>query len=497
MKSLLVIGAGGHAKTVISVAQAREYSISGVLDQSRCINESVLGVPILGEMSSYLRYIKSHCFVVAIGDNATRMNIFQALQLKAGQFATLVHPNAKIDSSAQVGLGAVIAQSAIVCPNARIGENVIVNSRALVEHDCIVEAHAHIGPDVSLAGKVTIKEGAFVGLRAVVKDGITIGKWAKIGAGAVVVSDVPEGATMVGNPARIVNIKGFPNQVQAPAPIFTSGITIREALEKMDYHGIGHGIVIRYDGTAIGIITDGLIRRYILANGMIDAQVDTVMYKDFFSLPKEREHEAIYHFSHLISFIPILDAQKKLLKVIEKSDVLSTLPQQQQGVALQMKQIFQWLNHREHQHYREENFFELWKQVLGVVPSAYHMSAETLLELLLFSLPNVVFSQCLKDWWPIVNLYSAEADSNKPSLIVKHVDEILDESAVVYLTIGGTVPKRGFRKPYFLRCDPSDQINLEGAGLIFNDHQPLAIRSRLHPMQMATGLPQLKALGSQ
>ena len=495
MKCLLVIGAGGHAKTVISVAQAREYSIGGVLDQSRVIDESVLGVPILGEMSSYLRYLKSHHFVVAIGDNATRMNIFQAVQIKAGQFATLVHPNAKIDSSAHVGLGSVIAQSAIVCPNARIGENVIVNSRALVEHDCIVEAHAHIGPDVSLAGKVTIKEGAFVGLRAIVKDGITIGKWAKIGAGAVVVSDVPEGATMVGNPARIVNIKGLPNQAQAPAPVFTSGITIREALEKMDYHGIGHGIVIQEDGTALGIITDGLIRRYILANGLIDATVDTVMYKDFFSLPKEREHEATYHFSHLISFIPILDAHKKLLKVVEKSDVLSTLPQQQQGTALQMKQIFQWLHHREHQHYREEHFFELWETALGIGPSAYHMSAETLLEVWLMSHPNAVFSQRLKEWWPFVKLYSTETDTRCRPLIVKHVDERWTESGAVHLTLGGTIPNKSFSEPYFLRCQPSDQINLEGAGLLFNYRQPLSIRSRLHPLQMATGLPQLKALG--
>jgi sugar O-acyltransferase (sialic acid O-acetyltransferase NeuD family) len=495
-KSLVVIGAGGHSKTVISVAQALQISIRGVLDQSRDENETVLGVPIIGEMSSYLRYIQSNHFLIAIGDNATRMNHFMAIQLKNGNFTTLVHPDAKIDDSASLGLGCVVAQSAIICPNAQLGRNVIVNSRALIEHDCKVESHAHIGPDASLAGKVTVKEGAFIGLRAIVKDGIQIGKWAKVGAGAVVVSDVPDGATVVGNPARIVTIKNLPTQAQAPAPIFISGLSIREALEKMDYYGVGHGIVIRQDRVALGVITDGLIRRYILANGKIDASVDNVMNKDFFFLPHERESEAIYHFSHLIGFIPILNAEKKLLRVIEKSDVMSNSVQTSQDAPQQVKPIFQWLSYRDHQHYSEEHFLELWKSSLDTSPSAYHMSAETLLENILLSFSRVHISEVVKEWWPNLILQNKFPQSKDQLITIQHIDETPHESSGFTLLVGGNLVHQNFKHAYLQRCTPKDQLNLEGAGLLFNFNAAiLTLSSRLHPMQMAIGLPQLKKLG--
>lgn len=113
----------------------------------------------------------------------------------------LVHPSAIVGAGVALGDGAVVMALAAVNANARIGADGILNTGCVVEHDCSLGENVHVSPGAVLAGGVTVGPGSHVGAGAVVLPGLAVGARAVVGAGAVVTRDVPDGATVVGNPA--------------------------------------------------------------------------------------------------------------------------------------------------------------------------------------------------------------------------------------------------------------------------------------------------------
>ncbi len=197
--SLLIIGAGGHAKVVLAAARTAGWRVIGLLDDNpRQQGRNVLGVPVRGgiDMADELA---ADAAVLAIGDNRVRKRLAEQLHLS---WATVVHPTAWIDPSVQLGEGAVVMAGAVIQPDTRIGRHAIVNTGARIDHDCRIADHVHVAPGTALAGSVRVGEGTFIGIGASVIPGIAIGAWTTIGAGAAVVNDIPGSATAVGVPAR-------------------------------------------------------------------------------------------------------------------------------------------------------------------------------------------------------------------------------------------------------------------------------------------------------
>lgn len=106
-----------------------------------------------------------------------------------------------------MGEGTVVFHHAVIQASAIIGRHCIVNTSSSTDHDCTLEDFVHISPHATLSGNVMVGEGTHIGAGATVIPGITVGKWCVIGAGAVVTEDIPDYATAVGVPARIIKIK--------------------------------------------------------------------------------------------------------------------------------------------------------------------------------------------------------------------------------------------------------------------------------------------------
>lgn len=198
-QQLYVYGASGHCKVVIEIMEALGKEVVSVFDDDESISQ-LLEYPVLTKNRA--NPDKKIPVLFAIGNNETR----KILAESNGFLVTepLIHPSAIVSPRATLKNGTVVMPGAIINSQAEVGHHCIINSGAVVEHDCILGDYVHISPNAALAGDVKVGEGTHIGVGAQVIQGITIGNWCTIGAGAVIIRDVQAGATVVGNPGRVV-----------------------------------------------------------------------------------------------------------------------------------------------------------------------------------------------------------------------------------------------------------------------------------------------------
>jgi sugar O-acyltransferase (sialic acid O-acetyltransferase NeuD family) len=201
---LLVIGAGGHARVLVDIAEKQgRYRIAGLLDdRAQMRGTEVLGYPVLGGREVLERDDAPAHAIVAIGAPRARAAWQAHLEDRGFQLAVLVHPTASVARGVEIGAGSVLMAGAIVNPGSRLGRGVIVNTGASVDHDCDVGDFTHIAPGARLAGGVRVGPRSHVGLQAGVIQNVVVGADVTVGAGAAVIRPVPDGVTVAGVPAR-------------------------------------------------------------------------------------------------------------------------------------------------------------------------------------------------------------------------------------------------------------------------------------------------------
>ncbi|MGE5558466.1 MAG: acetyltransferase [Bacillota bacterium] len=200
---IVIIGAGGHAKVVLSTLLEAGFNVLGFLDDDcRKHSEEISGFPVLGagDILYEKKYLQA---VIAIGDNRFRKEITEKYD-GCCQWVTAIHPQAYVHGSVKMGNGTVVFAKSVIQPDAIIGNHVIVNTGATIDHDCNIENFVHIAPGANLAGNVRIGQGTLIGIGSVIIPGIEVGKWSTIGAGSTVITDVPDESTFVGVPAKLI-----------------------------------------------------------------------------------------------------------------------------------------------------------------------------------------------------------------------------------------------------------------------------------------------------
>ncbi|HEY4308525.1 MAG TPA: acetyltransferase [Pirellulales bacterium] len=199
--TILVIGAGGHAKAVVGAAKISGYDVRAIYDDDESKwGKGILGVPIFGPINRILDAPRIPV-IVAIADGTTRKAFVERLPLEWG---TLIHTTAVIDPTAEISPGTVAFAGVVVQADAKIGPHVILNANATVSHDCVLEEYVHLAPGVDLASGVHVGAGTFFGIGSVAMSGIRVGCWTTVGAGAAVTADLPDRVVAVGCPARII-----------------------------------------------------------------------------------------------------------------------------------------------------------------------------------------------------------------------------------------------------------------------------------------------------
>lgn len=188
-----IIGASGHAKVIIDIAEILGYYIDKVFDQ----DENKLNILNFSVCHSFNDIPKES--VIAIGNNQIRKVIATSCYLES---PILIHPFSNVSKYSEIGTGTVVMSGVSINAGTSIGKHCIINTNSSIDHDCVINDFVHVSPNASLAGNVFIGEGTHIGIGACIIQGVKIGKNCVIGAGAVVIRDVLDGIIVVGNPAK-------------------------------------------------------------------------------------------------------------------------------------------------------------------------------------------------------------------------------------------------------------------------------------------------------
>jgi sugar O-acyltransferase (sialic acid O-acetyltransferase NeuD family) len=206
-RKLLIFGTGGFAREVAWIVSQRSdsWDLLGFLDDDVSKWGQVVGGQlVLGDLEEAIKF--SDCsLVVAVGAPRARWQIVQRLKaLFEARFATLSDPAFQCSKSVWIGSGSMLCKNSVVTVDTKIGGHLILNLGATVGHDCAIGDFVTIAPQAAISGNVTLEDGVEVGTGALIRQGVRIGRGAMVGMGAVVLSDVPANACVVGNPARVI-----------------------------------------------------------------------------------------------------------------------------------------------------------------------------------------------------------------------------------------------------------------------------------------------------
>jgi len=203
MRRLLIIGTGGHGKVVMDCAKKYYDTISFMTNDTN--SAGINGYPVIFEQQTSAEYIKNNFdeLIVAIGNNNARVKISLDYAAKGIKLATIIHETAVVSESAVIGEGTVILANAVINPFANIGKCCIINTGAIIEHDCILKDGVHISPNAAMGGTVCIGEKTWVCVGSSIANNIKIGEKSIIGAGSVIIKDIPDKVLAAGVPAKI------------------------------------------------------------------------------------------------------------------------------------------------------------------------------------------------------------------------------------------------------------------------------------------------------
>ena len=208
-KPLILVGGGGHCKSVIEAAESAGMSIKGILDLPSEVGKKILGYEVIGSDDDIPQYVDKAEFIITVGfikNPATRIILYNKVKEAGGKLATIIASTAHVSKYSTIGEGTVVMHQAFVNAGAQIGENCIINTFCNIEHDAHVGAQSHISTGAMVNGDCNVGERVVIGSQSVLANGITIGDDIIVGAASFVRKNISDKGIYSGNPA-ILKIK--------------------------------------------------------------------------------------------------------------------------------------------------------------------------------------------------------------------------------------------------------------------------------------------------
>lgn len=209
MNPLILIGGGGHCKSVLDAAESEGRQILGVLDMPEEVGKEVASTKVIGTDDDIPTYADKAEFVITVGfikNPNTRIKLYNKVKEAGGKLATIIASTAYVSKYATIGEGTVVMHNAFVNAGAKVGNNVILNTFTNIEHDAVIGDQCHISTGTMVNGDCKVGKNCFIGSQSVLANGITVGDDIIVGAGSLVRKSISVKGIYSGNPA-ILKIK--------------------------------------------------------------------------------------------------------------------------------------------------------------------------------------------------------------------------------------------------------------------------------------------------
>lgn len=209
MKDIVIIGAGGLGREVAQLIkdinqEKKIWNMLGFIDETVEKHSSIINdTAVLGSFDWIEKENRKNLWAVcALGNPRDKYTLLKKASAVNINYATLIHPDAKINKYSEIGFGCIICCNTFISVNTKIGNHICLNPGCGIGHDTVIEDYSSLYWNVTLSGNVYIHEGCEIGSKATVLPKKSVGKWSVLGAGAVIVKDIPDFCTAVGIPAK-------------------------------------------------------------------------------------------------------------------------------------------------------------------------------------------------------------------------------------------------------------------------------------------------------
>lgn len=202
-KQLVILGIGGHARSVADVALQLGYLNIIFVDKNAKNGECYEGFEVFKRIPNSINLSKC-VFFPAAGDNSIREEQYKELKKMGVEIVSIISNRATISRDSTIQAAVFIGHHAHVGPRTTIRDAVILNTSSIVEHDSIIGNFSHVSIGTAVAGSCTVGDRCFLGAASTIIDSIEITENVTLGAGGVVIKNIKDSGVYVGVPAKMV-----------------------------------------------------------------------------------------------------------------------------------------------------------------------------------------------------------------------------------------------------------------------------------------------------
>lgn len=211
MKSI-IIGAGTYGEVYLAYLQEAGVDVVGFLDDNpKYVNQNVRGIPVLGSISK-LDTLKETDGIEAVycplGNNQLRVRFLEYSRKLGYKTPNFIHPSVIISPNVSIGEGVYVLLGTTIMPHTTIKDYVMISMGVHLAHHCVLDEGVFLSTGCNFGASIHAHKYAYCGISSTIMTGLReLGEDCLIGAGAVVIRDVPDKAVMAGVPAKILKYK--------------------------------------------------------------------------------------------------------------------------------------------------------------------------------------------------------------------------------------------------------------------------------------------------